>query len=210
MTSEVKQQARDYWNDRSQLFSSYYEEPSAFDKVFRRGIYTRVAVALETCQQLDAPSVLDIGSGPGINSVTLLKNSDAKHLTGIDFAPNMVEHARRVVAREGVSDRCDFIEGDFLKHDFQGRTFDLSVALGVLDYVEDAAAFVKKACEVSTRRLVISWPENGLRMMLRRYRYDCPVFHYSESDIRGLHEMAGVQKLELIKYEGGWASVATP
>ena len=40
-----------------------------------------------------------------------------------------------------------------------------------------------------------SWPENGLRMALRRYRYTCPLFHYSEQQIIDLHKKAGIEQI---------------
>ena len=55
---------------------------------------------------------------------------------------------------------------------------------------------------------MISWPEDGVRMALRRRRYTCPLFHYSVSDIKDLHSQAGISRLELIKIGGGWATIA--
>jgi len=206
--SRARQNAQDYWNERSSLFSNYYEEPSLFDKIFRKGIYTRIAVALDTAKALPEPTVLDVGSGPGINSIAILRNTDTKHLTGIDFAPNMIAHSKEIAEREGLADRCTFIEGDFLKRDFDEESFDMCMALGVLDYVGDAQAFVAKMNALSKTTFVISWPENGLRMMLRKRRYDCPVYHYEEADILRLHKYCGIHDVRLIKYDGGWASIA--
>lgn len=206
--SATTQNAKQYWDERSELFGDYYQKPSLFDKVFRKGIFTRVAVALKTCRSLDNPTVLDIGSGPGINSVTLLKNSSATSVLGIDFAPSMIEYANRHAESENVADQCEFIVGDFLDHDFDLVVFDLSIALGVLDYVEDAATFLKKMSDVSEKVFVVSWPENGVRMMLRNYRYDCPLYHYTEADLRRLHDGCNVSKLEIVKSEGGWVTIA--
>ena len=63
--SATTQTAKQYWDERSDLFGDYYQKPSLFDKIFRKGIYTRVAVALKTCKQLENATVLDIGSGTG-------------------------------------------------------------------------------------------------------------------------------------------------
>jgi len=206
--SATTQNAKQYWDERSELFGNYYQKPSLFDKVFRKGIFTRVAVALKTCRSLDNPTVLDIGSGPGINSVTLLKNSSAIKVLGVDFAPNMIEYANRHAASENVADQCEFVVGDFLEHDFDSVVFDLSIALGVLDYVQDAATFLKKMSDVSEKVFVVSWPENGVRMMLRNYRYDCPLYHYTEAALRRLHEDCNISKLEIVKSEGGWVTIA--
>ena len=200
--------AQEFWDVRSDLFANYYKKPSLFDKLFRKAVYTRTAVALKVIKEYGECTVLDIGSGPGVNSVTWLKNSNAKHLLGIDFAEQMNEYARKQTASEGVGSRAEFIEGDFLTYDFKGQTYDVSVAVGVLDYVKEADAFIKKMDKVSEKAFVVSWPLNGLRMALRRKRYTCPVFHYNEADVRKLHEGCQIKSLEIIPTQGGMVSVA--
>lgn len=206
--SKATHTAQQYWDVRSDLFANYYKKPSLFDKLFRKAVYTRTAVALKVIKEYGECTVLDIGSGPGVNSVTWLKNSNAKFLLGIDFAENMNEYARKQTQAEGVGDRAKFIEGDFLTHDFKGEKFDVSVAVGVLDYVKESDAFIKKMDQVSAKAFVVSWPLNGLRMALRRRRYTCPVYHYNEADVRRLHEGCNIKSLEIIPTQGGMVSIA--
>jgi SAM-dependent methyltransferase len=200
--------AQQYWDARSDLFANYYKKPSWFDKMFRKAVFVRTAVGLNTIKEFDRPTVLDIGSGPGVNSVSWLKNSNASFLLGLDFAENMNEYARKNAAAEGVGDRCKFVQGDFFTYDFKGEKFTVAVAAGVVDYVKDTAAFMKKMDAVTTGAYVVSWPENGLRMALRRYRYTTPVYHYNEADIRRLHEGLNIKSLEIIPMQGGRMSVA--
>ena len=200
--------AQEYWDVRSDLFANYYKKPSLFDKMFRKAVFVRTAVALNTIKEFDNPTILDIGSGPGVNSVTWLKNSNARSLLGIDFAENMNEYARKNAAAEGVGDRCKFVQGDFFTYDFKGEKFTVAVAAGVVDYVKDTPGFMKRIDDVTTGAFVISWPENGLRMALRRYRYTTPVYHYNEADIRRLHEGLNIKSLEIMPMQGGRMSVA--
>lgn len=200
--------AQQYWDVRSDLFANYYKKPSMFDKAFRKAVYVRTAVVLKTVKEFDQPTVLDIGSGPGVNSVTWLKNSNAKFLLGIDFAESMNEYARKNAEAEGVGSRCKFIAGDFLKHDFKEEKFTVSAACGVLDYVKESREFMQKMDAVTSGAFVVSWPENGLRMALRRYRYTTPVYHYDEAAIRKLHEGLNIKSLEIIPMQGGRMSVA--
>jgi SAM-dependent methyltransferase len=200
--------AQQYWDVRSDLFANYYKKPSLFDKTFRKAVYVRTAVVLKTIKEFDQPTVLDIGSGPGVNSVTWLKNSNARSLLGIDFAEAMNEYARKHAAAEGVGNRCKFIAGDFLKYDFKGEKFTVAAACGVLDYVKESREFMQKMDAVASGAFVVSWPENGLRMALRRYRYTTPVYHYDEASIRKLHEGLNIKSLEIIPMQGGRMSVA--
>lgn len=208
--SKPTESVQSYWDARSELFGNYYKKPSSFDRVFRKGVYERQAIAITACREIPNATVLDIGSGPGVNSVSLIKNAGASHVFGIDFAKHMIDYANSTVKEEGVEGQCEFVLGDILNYDFGSRKFDYSCALGVFDYVEDAAKLVRVMAELSTRSFMASWPENGLRMALRRYRYTCPLFHYSEYDIRNLHAQAGISesKLKLTRIGGGWASVA--
>jgi 2-polyprenyl-3-methyl-5-hydroxy-6-metoxy-1,4-benzoquinol methylase len=206
--SKTTQTAQSYWDDRSELFSNYYTKPTLFDKMFRKAVYTRTAVTLKTCQEFPGGTVLDIGSGPGVNSVTWLKNSKISKLVGIDFAPNMNEFARDFTQKKGVGDRAEFIEGDFMSYDWGAQKFDISTAMGVLDYIEDAESFIKKIAGVTSGAFVISWPENGIRMALRRQRYTCPLFHYDVKEIERLHSLCpNVKKLDIVTSDGGWVTV---
>lgn len=200
--------AQEFWDVRSDLFANYYKKPSLFDKLFRKAVYTRTAVALQVIKEYGKCTVLDIGSGPGVNSVTWLKNTEATYLLGLDFAENMNEYARKNTKAEGVGDRAEFIEGDFLTYDFGGKKYDVSVAVGVLDYVKEAETFIKRMDKVSNKAFVVSWPLNGLRMALRRRRYTCPVYHYNEADVRRLHEGCDIKNLEIIPTQGGMVSIA--
>ena len=208
MTSKTTS-VQNYWDKHSGLFGEYYKNPTWFDRTFRKAIFLRAMIAIDVCAELKSPSVLDIGSGPGVNSVALVKKGGASRLTGIDFAPNMIELARGHADSEGVGDKCEFIEGDFMRHDFKLESFDLAVALGVFDYIGEPEAFLGRMRRVAKKALVASWPENGLRMFLRKLRYSCPVYPYTEQRIRELHRNAGAPAVDLIKIPGGWVSRAS-
>lgn len=208
--SKQKESVQSYWDARSDLFGNYYKKPSSFDRVFRKGVYERQAIAVKACKEIPNATVLDVGSGPGVNSVSLIKNAGASKVFGLDFAQQMIDYANETVKEEKVASQCEFVLGDILTYDFGDRKFDYACALGVFDYVEDAAKLVRVMAGISNHSFMASWPENGLRMALRRYRYTCPLFHYSETDIKNLHEQAGIapSRLELIRIGGGWASIA--
>ncbi|RYG28497.1 MAG: class I SAM-dependent methyltransferase [Chitinophagaceae bacterium] len=208
--SKKMESVQSYWDARSELFGNYYKKPSSFDRIFRKGVYERQAIAVKACKDIPAATVLDVGSGPGVNSVSLIKNAGASHVFGLDFAQHMIDYAKVTAKEEGVADKCIFELGDILTYDFKGRKFDYACALGVFDYVEESAKLVKRMNELTTRSFMASWPENGVRMALRRYRYTCPLFHYTEEQIIDLHKAAGVpaENVEVFRIGGGWATVA--
>ena len=208
--SKKTETVQSYWDARSDLFGNYYKKPSSFDRIFRKGVYERQAIAVQACKEIPNAKVLDIGSGPGVNSVSLIKNAGASHIFGVDFAQHMIDYAINTAKEEAVADKCTFVLGDVLTYDFGDRKFDYAYALGVFDYVEDAQALLSRMSQLSTGSFMASWPENGLRMALRRYRYTCPLFHYTEQQVKDLHKKAGIpaDKLEIIRIGGGWATVA--
>ncbi|MCA9988213.1 MAG: class I SAM-dependent methyltransferase [Anaerolineales bacterium] len=55
-------------------------------------------------------NILDVTCGPGLYSVPLAQRGC--RVTGVDFAPASIRHARDLAEVEGVADRCQFIESD--------------------------------------------------------------------------------------------------
>jgi 2-polyprenyl-3-methyl-5-hydroxy-6-metoxy-1,4-benzoquinol methylase len=198
--------AREYWNQRPD-FRDYYLKPTLFDRIFRRAVFLRAAAAVDVCTHYTEPAVLDVGCGPGVNSVAMVRKGGARHVLGIDFAPAMIEQAREYAEQNSAESSCTFVEGDFMTQQFDER-FQVVAALGVFDYVQDALAFLTRMREVGNGTVVASWPQDGLRMALRRRRYTCPLFSYGPADITAIHRDAGLEQLELIKVPGGHVSVA--
>ena len=64
--------------------------------------------------------VIDLGSGDGRTVITAAKLG-ARAL-GIEFNPDMVALSKRNAAKEGVSDKAQFLQGDLFKTDFSQAT----------------------------------------------------------------------------------------
>jgi precorrin-6B methylase 2 len=64
--------------------------------------------------------VIDLGSGDGRTVITAAKRG-AKAL-GIEYNPNMVELSKRNAAKEGVSDRANFVKADLFETDLSQAT----------------------------------------------------------------------------------------
>jgi precorrin-6B methylase 2 len=60
--------------------------------------------------------LIDLGSGDGRTVITAAKRG-AKAL-GIEYNPDMVELSKRNAAKEGVSDRANFVKADLFESDF--------------------------------------------------------------------------------------------
>lgn len=205
-----------YWHEQAQTFDSIYLDESKvarrINQMFRRAMYDRFHIALAESGDVRGKTVLDIGCGSGHYEVEYAKRG-AAHVTGIDFAPNMLELARRLTEREGVADRCTFLQGDFSEHAFTEK-FDVVLAIGVFDYVQDALPFLKKMAERSSGKVIASFPaKNLLRSRFRKWRYglrNCPVYFYTEEQMNRLGRDAGFREFKLVHMPhsgGGWVFV---
>jgi SAM-dependent methyltransferase len=65
--------------------------------------------------------VIDLGSGDGRTVITAAKKYGARAL-GIEYNPDMVELAKRAAAKEGVSDKAQFMQADIFQTDFSKAT----------------------------------------------------------------------------------------
>ena len=64
--------------------------------------------------------VVDLGSGDGRNVIAAAKRGATA--LGVEYNPNMVALSQRAAAKEGVSDKATFVEGDMFAADFSKAT----------------------------------------------------------------------------------------
>lgn len=160
----------------------------------RKGVYNRAARVLEVvgAERGHIRSLLDIGCGSGRIALQVAELGVA--VTGIDFAPNMVQLAAASARRASIAS-VSFHVGDFRQYDFGGRDFDAAIAMGVLDYNPDAPAFIRRLRAVTSRLALVTFPVKGTpRSHVRRLRLalkGCPVYYYTPADIEAIYRVSG-------------------
>ena len=91
--------------------------------------------------------VLDMTCGPGLYAVVLAEQGC--WVTGVDFGPASIEHARGLAAEANVADRCEFVLDDVRRVDVQGGTYDAALflygQLSVFEAAETEALLAKVA-----------------------------------------------------------------
>ncbi len=90
--------------------------------------------------------VLDLTCGPGLYAVALAHSG--VDVTGVDFSPASIAHARQLAAGEGVAERCRFIEADVRDYEPERGAYDAVLFLyGQLAVFprEEAAVLLGKA-----------------------------------------------------------------
>ena len=101
-----------------------------------------VGVATDCARALagtPAPSILEVGPGPGHLAVCLLRAIRDARWTGLDIDPAMVAAARARLVRTGLAARSDVVEGDVSALPFADASFDLVVTSFSVHHWPDAA-----------------------------------------------------------------------
>lgn len=90
-----------------------------------RRAYERMSRAPET------PRILDIGCGPGVQTVDLL-NLSGGNVVALDFLTLMIERTKSLAERAGVLDRLEVIEQDMTQMSFAPASFDIIWSEGAI------------------------------------------------------------------------------
>ena len=168
-------------------------------RAVRPGLLRRREFAIEVVREHSKPRVLDVGGGSGRVGELALE-AGAGEYVDVDLAPEMLDLAKARLSRFG--DRARFVQGDFLTAELEG-TFDVVLALGFFDYQSEAHVFVRRMADLCQGSVVASFPRwNWLKGPIRKLRYEvvanCPIYDYTERELRFLFGSAGFGRV-LIK-----------
>ena len=191
---------REYWDGEASRFDGIYNEDGSvrglLNKIFRGDMEGRLRFALSHSRLESSPDILEIGCGTGIHTKAFV-DAGAASVTAIDMSPEMLRIASaRLYAPKNsnkYAERTTLIEGDFMKAEFN-RSFDAATAIGVFDYIEDSAAFLRRALGASPL-VAATFPRAGtLRALARKVRLSlkgCPVYFYTKKKLETMAEECG-------------------
>ncbi len=207
---------KEYFQKYAENFDSLYSKNRniflrLLDALFRRDIHQRFVLTLRELGDLSGRSVLDVGCGSGRYCVALAKKN-ALLVMGLDLSENMLKLAQDLASRSGVGGTCRFIKSDF--EDFSSpEKFDLSLAIGVFDYVREPDKFLRKLKALTKTKIIASFPRSlFFRTLQRKMRYQgkgCPVFFYDKNKIIELFTACDLENIFIKKLQGDWFVAAT-
>jgi SAM-dependent methyltransferase len=188
---------RRYFDKHARAFDRLYARPRMV-ACLRRGPHLGRDLAAAVVARHQAPNVLDVGCGPGRVAQAVIDAGAATYI-GIDLSPHMLSLARGRLDRYQA---VELLEGDFLELDVS-RTFDVVLALGLFDYLEEparAAAWMRARC---TSTLVASftrwdWVKGPARHARYELLHHCRVFDYTKEGADALLTAAGFSSVEFL------------
>jgi 2-polyprenyl-3-methyl-5-hydroxy-6-metoxy-1,4-benzoquinol methylase len=210
----VEDRVRSHFDADAKRFDAIYDErkgPVAhlIDDVWRGVVQRRFELALERLAPFKGKRILDVGTGSGRYCVAYARRG--ARAVGIDFAAAMIDLARQHAREAGVDEACDFRVGSF-PDAVTGETFDASSAMGYFDYVEDTVTHLKKMRELTTGRMIVSFPKSReFRAPLRRLRFriaGTPLFLFSRAQVESVLDAAGLEGAEMIDLGRDYIAIA--
>jgi len=189
---------REHFRKTASSFDELYAEDRPLQRMLRPGLFARRELAVAVAAEYESPRVLDVGCGSGRVGEDVLEGGAAQYV-GIDFSEPMLALAERRLARFG--ERVRLVPANFLTAELDGP-FDVVLALGLFDYTPEPHHFVRRIHEVCSGAAVGSFPRwSWLKGPVRKVRYellaDCPIFNYTERELRLMFGAAGFTRTEI-------------
>jgi ubiquinone/menaquinone biosynthesis C-methylase UbiE len=211
-SDRVKRLVRDHFRQAATSFDSIYDnEYSAFNRVFRRGLFTRVDRSAAIVRRYDQPRVLDVGCGSGRVAEVMMKAGVGEYV-GCDFSEDMLELAgKRLAPYTGTgpdgSDRVKLVTGDFLQLEFDGQ-FDVILGLGLFDYLPEPYLFVNKMRALARGSVFATFPRwDWVKGPSRYVRYNiirrCPIYNYTARELEFLFKSNNFSRVEIDEMSSG-------
>lgn len=182
-----------YAGDFNAIYGTVNTLPNrVINRLFRQSMRLRYEKTLAGCAPIVGKTAIDVGCGPGHYAIALAK-AGAGSVLGVDFAPAMIDLARRNAAAAGVEARCRWEHGDFLAHPITG-TFDYAIVMGFMDYIAEPEPVIRRVLKLTKCRAFFSFPAAGGLLAWQRklrYRSRCDLFLYDRQQIeRPFNELA--------------------
>jgi len=205
LNNEIQAQ-RAFWNSEADAFQRIYTHrksklSNTLDQVFRKDMYERFTFTIANCEPIEGRTFLDVGCGNALYSLELARRGAAK-VVGIDIAEVMIGLCRKSSEDQNLSDRCSFLQTDLLDYKPES-SFDVSFGIGLFDYISNPLPVLKKMREVSTDKVIGSFPRLWTwRAPVRKARLTakgCAVFFYSKPRLEKLLSDAGFSRWRIDK-----------
>jgi len=151
--------------------------------------------------------MLDVGGGSAAFSMEIVKRNPAINAVVLDL-PHVIPITKKYVSESGLSNKFNFLEGDYLTSDFEG-SYDLILLSAIvhINNYEQNKMLIKKCADALNKKgmIIISdfvmnddrtKPYHGALFSLNMLVGTANGDTYTEGEIRQWFESAGLNKIE--------------
>jgi len=210
-STDSTRRVREHFRKKAFSFDHLYDEEHALQRALRPGLFNRREFALAVAREYEAPRVLDVGGGSARIGELVLEQGASRYVD-VDLSDAMLDLARQRLDRFD-EDKVNLLQGDFLSAAIPG-SYDVVLALGYFDYIEDAPAHVRRMLELIAPggSVVATFPRwTWTKGPIRKLRYEvinnCPIFDYTRDGLMQL--FAGFTNVEVRPGKSGFLLRAT-
>jgi cyclopropane fatty-acyl-phospholipid synthase-like methyltransferase len=168
-------------------------------------LYERAYITLKECGDVRGKRILDVGCGSGRISVPLAERGAV--VVGIDYSLSMLNLARNFAKEREIEENIEFKDVDFMS-DFNEGLFNITLALGVFDYIQNPIPFLSKMKTLTTEQILASYPARFTpQAPIRKlwlYTRKCPVYFYTKREIDRIYKAIELTSYEIIDYSAGY------
>lgn len=197
---------RNYFAKRVSCYTEVYSETKSGglrNTIFRLGWFPLRLIFRHTMRyiaQVNPGRVLDIGCGSGVYLLELARKGIA--VTGLDACKEMIDVTESLLEQNGLGGRVQTVVADYLDwSEAKGQDYDLALAIGVLDYTPDAAAYLASFRRVASE-VIMTFPARSVFSFIADFSYRqhgiCGYF-YGEQQIRNLLRATGMEIVHFTK-----------
>lgn len=186
--------AQDTHNDR--ILDQFTKQAVPFANKPEHSAEDTMQLTLETTGVTEDDTVLDVACGPGLVACAFARV--ARHVTGMDLVPAMIEQARQRQADMGLSN-VDWVTGDIRPLPFADGAFTLVLSRYAFHHLEDPAAVLSemaRVCAPGGRVAVIDFnmpPEKAAAFdHMEQLRDPSHVHALALADLRAMFADAGL------------------
>ena len=212
MNESIK--VKEYFTRAAKEFDDIYDNRGGpikklANRVFRKGMRQRFELTLRFCSA-GYKSALDIGCGAGRFTIPLAERG--MKVVGIDYSPEMIrladEHVRSMAKAIQRHLEVQHLCCDFMLEFNPEEKFDVTLAIGVLDYLKAPLPFMEKMRDVTSGIMITAFPAKYTPQMPLRKMWlamkNCPVYFYTKSQIMALYTSLGIDEYEIIPILAGY------
>jgi ubiquinone/menaquinone biosynthesis C-methylase UbiE len=130
--------------------------------VIHPGGYGATRHLLDQLKITKESSIVDIACGKGTSAMYIAEQYGCK-VKAIDISQQLIEDARYLARKRGLSSRVEFLVGDAMNLPFDAESFDAAVSQAMLVLVDDKVRTIKEAARVIKRGGTAGWLELSWR-----------------------------------------------